>query len=36
MLWHVPWSREYLAGDRVQLLVLREGKRLALPLVLSR
>ena len=28
--------REYLVGDRVQLIVLRDGKRLTLPLVLSR
>lgn len=28
--------REYLAGDRVQLIVLRDGKRLTLPLVLTR
>jgi hypothetical protein len=28
--------REYLVGDRVQLIVLRDGKRLALPVVLSR
>jgi serine protease Do len=27
--------REYLAGDRVQLIVLRDGKRKTLPLVLS-
>jgi S1-C subfamily serine protease len=28
--------REYLAGDRVELILLRDGKRMTLPLVLSR